>query len=297
MLRMLKDYVLNGWSDNRKQVDSTVRPYYNVRDEITLYQDVLLKGDRIVVPPSLREEMRQKIHFGHLGVEKCKARTRSTLYWPGMINEIVDILSNCGGCMETRNYQACEELIPHDVPSNPWEKVGTDLFQRKGKDCLIVVDYTSKYFEVSVLSNTLASTVIQHTKSIFARFGVPKIVVSDNGPQYSSHEYKKFAKDWGFYHNTSSPKYPNSNGLVERAIQTVKKTIKKALKNGDDPCLALLSLRSTPGVDNSPSPAFKLMNRHIRTPLPSIRTEKVSPTLPESTKVKWHYDMHAQNLP
>ena len=86
VLKKLKDYVLNGWPNNRKQVDSAVTPYYNVRDEITLYQDVLLKGDRIIVPSSLREEMRQKIHFGHLGIEKCKACARSTLYWPGMIN-------------------------------------------------------------------------------------------------------------------------------------------------------------------------------------------------------------------
>ena len=151
-------------------------------------------------------------------------------YWPGMINEIVDVVSNCGACMETRNYQAREELIPHNVPSNPWEKVGTDLFQLKGKDYLIVDDYTSKYFEVCVIPNTLASTVIQHTKSIFARFGIPKIVISDNGPQYSSCEYKKFAKEWGFHHDASSPKYPKSNGLVERTVQTVKRTIKKALK-------------------------------------------------------------------
>ena len=192
----------------------------------------MLKGDRIIGPSSLREEMRQKIHLGHLGIEKCKARARSTLYWPGMINEIVDVVSNCGACMETRNYQAREELIPHDVPSNPWEKVGTDLFQLKGKDYLIVVDYTSKYFEASVIPNTLASTVIQHTKSTFARFGIPKIVISDNGPQHSSREYKKFAKEWRFHHDTSSPKYPKSNGLVQRTVQTVKRTIKKALKNG-----------------------------------------------------------------
>ena len=280
VLKKLKDYVLNGWPNNRKQVDSAVRPYYNVRDEITLYQDVLLKGDRIIVSSSLREEMRQKIHLGHLGIEKCKARARSTLYWPGMINEIVDVVSNCGACMETRNYQAREKLIPHDVLSNPWEKVGTELFQLRGKDYLIDVDYTSKYFEVSVIPNTLASTAIQHTKSIFARFGIPKIVISDNGPPYPSREYKKFAKEWGFHHDTSSPKYPKSNGLVERTVQTVKRTIRKALKNGNDPCLALLTLRSTPGVDNFPSPAFKLMNRHLRTPLPSIMTEKVSPTVP-----------------
>jgi transposase InsO family protein len=164
--------------------------------------------------------------------------------------------------------------------------VGTDLFQLKNKDYLIVVDYTSKYFEVSAIPNTLASTVVQHTKSIFARFGIPKIVVSDNGAQYSSHQYKTFAKEWGFQHDTSSPRYPKSNGFVERVIQTVKKTIKKTLKSGDDPCLALLALRSTPGTDNSPSPAFKLMNRNLRTPLPLIKTEKISPTLLGSQKVR-----------
>ena len=131
VFKKLKDYVLNGWPNNRKQVDSAVKPYYNVQDEITLYQDVLLKGDRIIVPSSLHEEMHQKIHLGHLGIEKCKAHVRSTLYWPGMINKIVDVVSNCGACMETRNYQAREELIPHDVPSNPWEKVGTNLFPVK----------------------------------------------------------------------------------------------------------------------------------------------------------------------
>ena len=94
------------------------------------------------MPSSLREEMRQKIHLGHLGIEKCKARARSILYWPGMINETVDVVSNCGVCMETRNYQAREKLISHDVPSNPCEKVGTELFQLKGKDYLTDVDYT-----------------------------------------------------------------------------------------------------------------------------------------------------------
>ena len=182
-----------------------------------------------------------------------------------MINEIVDMVSNCGACMENRNYHACEELIHHNIPSSPWEKVGTDLFQLKGKDYLVVVDCTSKYFEVSALPNTLASMIIQHTKSIFARFGIPKIVVSDNEPQYSSYEYKRFEK-----------KYPKSNGLVERTIQTVKKTIKKCLKSGDDPCLSFLAIRLSPGADNSPSPAFKLMNRHLRTPLPSEDRESIT---------------------
>ncbi len=115
-LKKLKDYVLNGWPNNKSQVDPAVRPYFSFRDEITIYQDVLLKGDRIIVPTTLRNEMRQKIHHGHLGIEKCKARARLTLYWPGMANEIVDIVSNCGASMENRNYQTSEELIPHEIP-------------------------------------------------------------------------------------------------------------------------------------------------------------------------------------
>ena len=295
-LQKLKDYVMNGWPNNKNQVDLAVRPYFNFRDEVTVYEDVLLKCDRIIVPSSLRSEMRQKIHHGHLGIEKCKARARSTLYWPGMISEIVNIVSNCNVCLENRNYQSPEELIPHEIPSTPWEKVGTDLFSLKNKDYVIVVDYTSKYFEVSALANKLSSTVVQHTKSIFARHGVPKFVFSDNGPEFIAQEYKSFAKEWGFYHDSSSPKYPRSNGFVERTIQTVKNTMRKAIDNGDDPCLALLALRTTPGTDNSPSPAFRLMNRHLRTPLPYLKTEKESPPLPRSSKVKEHHDKHSKML-
>ncbi|CAB4031586.1 Hypothetical predicted protein [Paramuricea clavata] len=84
-LQKLKNCVLNEWPDKARQVDPAVRPYYSFRDEITLYEDVLLKCDRTMVPSSLRDEMRQRIHHGHLGIEKCKARARSTLYWPGYV--------------------------------------------------------------------------------------------------------------------------------------------------------------------------------------------------------------------
>ena len=105
VLQKLKNYVLNGWPDDR----SCCKTILLLPRGITVYEDVLLKCDRIIVPSSLRVEMRQKIHCGHLGVEKCKARARSTLYWPGMVGEIVDIVSNCGACMENRNHQPSEE--------------------------------------------------------------------------------------------------------------------------------------------------------------------------------------------
>ena len=103
----------------------------------------------------------------------------------------------------------------------------------------------------------------------FARHGIPDIVVSDNGPQYSSHEFRKFAQTWQFNHVTSSPTYPQSNGMAERTIQTVKQILKKAIKNGDDPYLSLLEFRNTPIDDNLGSPCQLLMNRRTKSLLPT----------------------------
>ena len=93
--------------------------------------------------------------------------------------------------------------------------------------------------------------------------------MSDNGPEFKSDSFKMFAKQWDFKHIQSSPLYPQSNGLVERTIQTVKRTLKKAIKSSQDLSLALLALRTTP-LPDAPSPATQLMGRRLRTTLPHI---------------------------
>ena len=79
-----------------------------------------------------------------------------------------------------------KSLISHDIPVGPWEKVGSDLFHCLGQNYLLLVDYYSNFPEICLLKDTHSSTVITHMKSIFARYGIPKTIVSDNGPQYSS---------------------------------------------------------------------------------------------------------------
>ena len=91
-----------------------------------------------------------------------------------------------------------------------------------------MVDYFSRYCEIGVLRKSTSQEVINHLKAIFARHGIPETVISDNGPQYSSAEFAKFAEDWGFTHITSSPKYPQSNGEAEHMVQT---TLKTSLQN------------------------------------------------------------------
>lgn len=163
------------------------------------------------------------------------------------------------------------------TPSSPWEQVAIDLFHLDGQDFLLVVDYRSRYPEVISLRSTSADAVILATKSIFARHGIPDTVISDNGPQFASTAFENFAEVYGFRHITSSPRYPQSNGEVERMVRTIKDMFKKA----NDPYLALLAYRNTPGICGY-SPAELLMGRSLRTRIPVPRT-KLRPDWP-STK-------------
>ena len=102
-----------------------------------------------------------------------------------------------------------------------------------------LVDYYSRYMEMSKLSSTTSTSVIQYinlNKSIFARQGIPETFISDSGPQFSSSSFTQFATNYGFYHQTSSPNHSQSNGEAERAIQTVKSILNKA----EDPYLGPL---------------------------------------------------------
>lgn len=96
-------------------------------------------------------------------------------------------------------------------------------------------------------------TVVGLTKGVLSEQGVREVIISDNGPQYDCQSYKQFAKDWGFQHISSSPRYPKSNGFIERQVQTVKKTLNKAEKSGKDLTMAMLCLRSTPIDSQLPS--------------------------------------------
>ena len=140
------------------------------------------------------------------------------------------------------------------------------MFVWNNTNYVLVVDYYSNYFEIAQLATTKRSTVIQHIKSIFARHGIPEIVISDNGPQYSSEEFHQFSTTLGFVHKTSSPTYPQSNGFAERNAQTVKRLLTKAKASNQDPYLSLLSYRNT-SFQQMGSPAQLLMNRRLRTDL------------------------------
>ena len=198
--------------------------------------------------------MLTKIHMSHLGVVRCKQRARDLLFWPGMGKDIEDLISQCDICAEHHMSNPREPMTVGEILSRPWEFVSTNLFTFHGDDHLLIVDSCSCFIEITKLTNTSSNTVIQHTKSIFARHGIPATLRSYNGPQYSSDEFKTFSNEWGFKHVTSSPYYPQANGLAEKSVQVIKHLLDKAQSDGKDPYISPLELRNT-AVDNLASPA------------------------------------------
>ena len=200
-----------------------------------------MRNNRIVIPSSLHEDMLDRLHTGHQGITKCRRRALQSVWWPGLNSHLERLVTNCAECCRNR-VQHPELLLPTTFPNLPWQKVASDLFVWKNSHYFLVIDYFSRYIEIVKLNSESTGAIIKHMKSIFARHWIPREVVSDNSPQYSSREFAKFSKHYGFVHCSSSPKYPQSNGAAEREVQTVKTLLSKT----ENPYLALLAYRSTP---------------------------------------------------
>ena len=176
----LRQYCQFGWPE---VLSKDIQLFQSVAAELSVENELLLKGSRILIPTELRSEMLDKLHEGHLGIMKCCARARQSVWWPGISQYLAGKVKNCVECTKNQ-IQRSEPMLPTPLPELPWQKVSTDLFQWKNSHNLIMVDYYSRYFELSQLNQLTADTIITHTKSLFARHDIPKVVYSDNGPQF-----------------------------------------------------------------------------------------------------------------
>ena len=275
-IKELQGVIRDGWPDKQSELPVLIRDFFPFRDELVIEEGILFKGNRIYVPASVREEILQRIHASHIGVNSCIRRARESVFWPNMTRDISKRISSCTICAQLQAEQSKEPLLPHDIPERPWQKVACDLFEFNHVDYLITVDYYSNFFEVDRLADKRAAEVIRHLKNHFARHGLPDVVMSDNGPPFQSAEFKAFAVAWEFNHITSSPRYSQSNGKIEKSVNTVKNLMKKSVEAHSDPYLALLDWRNTPSEGYNESPSQRLFSRRTRTKFPvSIKLLRV----------------------
>ena len=193
------------------------------------------------------------------------------MYWPAMSNDINEMIAKCSTCLKYRRENQREPLTPHEVSLLPWQKLEADIFEYRRSAYLLIVDYFSEYPEECLLQGKSASAVISHFRTVFARHGLPEILVADN-MHFDCSEMRTFAAEYGFTINTSSTEHAASNGQSERMIGTVKQLMRKANEDSRDPHLALLAYRNTPVAGMPYSPAQLLMSKKLRDNLPTTES-------------------------
>ena len=136
------------------------KAYWDYNSEMTVEDELIFKGNKLVIPNTLRKMMLKKVHSSHQGIEKRKRLARDVIFWPGMQAQIADTVSRCAICNTYRRQNRKEPMIGHDLPERPWQKVATDIFELDGEHYLVVVDYYSNFIEVSKLNTTTSQADI-----------------------------------------------------------------------------------------------------------------------------------------
>ena len=178
----------------------------------------------------------------------------------------------------------------HNEGDGPWQNIGLHFFEIAGKHYLIVVDYYSNFIEIDLLTSQTSTRTITLLKKHFARYGIPRVIVSDGGPQFTSQEFNSFVTSWGISNHTSSPMHQRANGKAESAVKIMKSLLIKTYKDGGDPYEAILEQRNTPCQDTALSPAEMMFNRKTRSFLPSLSSK------PKNTLVKGKRDARKRSV-
>ena len=221
-LSLLREFISTGWPELRSECPSHLHGYWNFRDQLGMENGIIIKGTQIVIPRVLRPAALEKLHYAHQGMEKCRLRARGSVFWDGILQDIEHVVRGCAACQRHQASLPKEPILNHPIPPRPWHTVAMDLFTWEQNTYLLVADMYSRFPIVRRLTSLTADSIIRHLRAIFDEHGIPDKVVSDNGPQFSATSFAQFAKLYGFRHTTSSPYYPQSNGLIERQVQVVK---------------------------------------------------------------------------
>ena len=187
-------------------------------------------------------------------------------------------------------------LFPWSCPIAPWQRIHVDFATHESNHYLIIVDSRSKWPEVvGPMTTTTAEETANAMRIIFARYGFPKQIVSDNGPAFQSAQHEEFLRQNGIQRILVSPYHPSSNGLAERLVQTFKHSLDSSAS--DPSCTLqqrvqnfLLSYKSTQRATTGTPPAKLFQQREQRTRLCLVRPDLATHVSCQQGKIKMHHD-------
>jgi hypothetical protein len=264
------------------KIEENLKPYYNIRENLTAEKGILMWGHRIVIPKILRKTLLQELHAGHFGMNRTKTLARSVLYWPSIDKDIENMIKSCMPCLKNKQDPPKNEAVAWPKSEFVFERVHCDFLYIRNNTILVLCDSYSKWLEVMPVKGTTEIETEDKLREIFARMGLPKTLVSDNGPPFSSRNFKNFLSMNGIKHVTSPPYHPQSNGAAENAVKTFKNKISTALIDPQNRGISLqtlisrylLTYRNTKHTVTGRSPAEIVFNRPLRTRLTLLKEQK-----------------------
>ncbi|XP_055588760.1 uncharacterized protein K02A2.6-like [Uranotaenia lowii] len=262
---------------NQKWPSSLFR-YETFSKELGVIHGIVVRDDRIVLPPKLRSRALDIAHRGHPGVVSMRRNLREKVWWPYMDRDVGDRIQECGGCAAVSLQSPAEPMLRKEMPERAWQEIAVDFFS--AKECatfLVVVDYYSRYIKVIEMKGTTASKTIEALESVFQEQTYPETLRSDNGPPFSSEEFSSYCTQRNIRLVRTIPYWPQMNGLVERQNQGILRALKiaKAVKaDWRDAVKDYVHMyNTTPHSMTGKAPLELLTGRPVKDLLPSLRTE------------------------
>ncbi|CAG9560835.1 unnamed protein product [Danaus chrysippus] len=270
-------YIKSGWPDQNEIRE--LQPYFNRKKELYEELGCIMWGHRVVIPENCRDRVLMDLHEPHMGVSKTKAMARSYVWWAGIDEAVEAVCKQCEVCAAEADAPTRHTVNPWPWPSRPWSRIHLDfLGPFQDKIYLILIDARTKWIEVYPVPSTAARYTLNKLEEVFVRWGLPKQMVTDNGPPFTSTDFSKFTNKLGIEHLFSAPYHPASNGAAENAVRTIKKVIRKAIRKKEDIQsflnTFLLHYRNTEHSTTGESPASLMLGRSLRTKLDLLRPDR-----------------------
>lgn len=259
-----------------------VKPYEVFHNEMGIMDNIVVRGNKMVIPTGLRNRMLTLAHEGHPGESLMKRRLRDRMWWPGMDRDVTKFVVACEGCRLVGLPSRPEPMQRRPLPSRPWIDVALDFLGPlpSGEYLLVIIDYYSRYKEIEIMSRITAKATIDRLSRIFTRLGYPMTITLDNARQFVSAELEQFCSEHGVHLNNTTPYWPQENGLVERQNRSVLKRlqISQSLQRDWKADLNdyLMMYYTTPHSVTGKTPTELCYGRTIRSKLPSLQDIEVT---------------------
>ncbi|XP_062557343.1 uncharacterized protein K02A2.6-like [Armigeres subalbatus] len=251
------------------------------QSEFSIQKGCLVRGLRIYIPPKLRRQVLEELHTGHFGVSRMKSLARSYCWWETIDRDIEQLSRDCIECARIRKNPV--KTTPHywEQATEPFQRIHIDFAGPfLGLHFFVIVDAFTKWPEVKIIPDMTTETTIERLREYFVTYGVPSIIVSDRGVQFTSDQFKVFMEHNNITHKMGATYHPATNGLAERFVQTFKDKLKALKCDKKDVQFelhkVLMAYRRTVHPATGKSPSMLVYGRQMRSRLDLLVPASVS---------------------